>query len=138
MANFGPLAAEICSGVWGTPANFNVFRVLASLLQRRRSPEVNQTLYDVWHLLGCYTDGFSPRAKFTLRHVSCVLLYWQRYCTALQPNFAAWYMDGIMELPQRAPRIFGWAAITLGIGPHSSLLWPPCVADADIIKFFLA
>ena len=33
MANFGPLAAaEIGSGVWGTPANFNGFRVLAALL----------------------------------------------------------------------------------------------------------
>ena len=28
--------------------------------------------------------------------------------------------DGITELLQRAPPIFGWAAITLGIGPHSS------------------
>jgi len=48
MAQFGPLTAEIGSGVWGTPVNFNGFRVLASLLQRRRSPEVNQTLHDVW------------------------------------------------------------------------------------------
>ena len=32
MANFGPLTAEIGSGVWGTPANFNGFRVLAALL----------------------------------------------------------------------------------------------------------
>ena len=31
-ANFGPLAAEIVSLVWGTPANFNGFRVLAALL----------------------------------------------------------------------------------------------------------
>ena len=31
MANFGPLAAEIGSGVWGTSANFNGFRVLAAL-----------------------------------------------------------------------------------------------------------
>jgi len=32
-----------------------------------------------------------------------------------------------MELSQRAPPIFGWAAITLGIGPRSLvvLLWPP-------------
>jgi len=30
--NFGPLAAEIVSLVWGTPGNFNVFRVLAALL----------------------------------------------------------------------------------------------------------
>ena len=32
MVNFGPLAAEILSLVWGTPANFNGFRVLAALL----------------------------------------------------------------------------------------------------------
>jgi len=32
MVNFGPLTAEIRSGVWGTPANFNGFRVLAALL----------------------------------------------------------------------------------------------------------
>jgi len=32
MANFAPLTAEIRWGVWGTPANFNGFRVLAALL----------------------------------------------------------------------------------------------------------
>ena len=32
MVNFGGLAAEIVSLVWGTPANFNGFRVLAALL----------------------------------------------------------------------------------------------------------
>ena len=32
MVNFGPLTAETGSGVWGTPANFNWFRVLAVLL----------------------------------------------------------------------------------------------------------
>ena len=31
MVNFGPLAAEIVSLVWGTQANFNEFRVLAAL-----------------------------------------------------------------------------------------------------------
>jgi len=30
---FGPLPAEIGPVVWGTPANFNGFRVLAALLQ---------------------------------------------------------------------------------------------------------
>jgi len=29
--------------------------------------------------------------------------------------------NGITELSQTAPPIFGWAAITLGIGPHSIL-----------------
>ena len=32
MVNFGLIAAEIVSLVWGTPANFNGFRVLAALL----------------------------------------------------------------------------------------------------------
>ena len=32
MVNFGLLAAEIVSLVWGTPANFNGFRVLAAVL----------------------------------------------------------------------------------------------------------
>jgi len=32
MVNFGPLTAEIGSGVWDTPANFNWFRILAALL----------------------------------------------------------------------------------------------------------
>ena len=30
MVNFGLVAAEIVSGVWGTPATFNGFRVLES------------------------------------------------------------------------------------------------------------
>jgi len=32
MVNFGPLAADIVSVVWGIPATFNGFRVLAALL----------------------------------------------------------------------------------------------------------
>jgi len=32
MVNIGPLAAEICWRVLGTPANFNGFRVLEALL----------------------------------------------------------------------------------------------------------
>jgi len=32
MVNFGPLEAEIGPVVWGSPANFNGFRVLATLL----------------------------------------------------------------------------------------------------------
>jgi len=48
MVNFGLLTAEICWRVWGTRANFNGFRILPSLLQRRRLPVANQTLRDVW------------------------------------------------------------------------------------------
>jgi len=44
MVNFGPLAAEICWRVWGTPANFNGFRVLAELLHGTLVLGVNETL----------------------------------------------------------------------------------------------
>jgi len=64
MAHFGPLAAENGSGVWGTPANFNLIR----------------------------------------------------HCTLL----SQWASAKLCGVGQRAPAIFGRAAITFGIGPHSS------------------
>jgi len=45
MANFDPLAAEIGSAVWDTPANFNGFRVLAALLHGTAVLGVSQTLW---------------------------------------------------------------------------------------------
>jgi len=66
MVNFGPLAADIVSLVWGTPGNFNGFRVFGSVTARQSSS-------------------------------------WR------QPNCG---------VEQRAPPIFGRAAITLGIRPH--------------------
>ena len=44
MVNFGPLAAETVLLVWGTPANFNGFRVLAALLHGTLVVGVSQTL----------------------------------------------------------------------------------------------
>jgi len=43
MVNFGLLADEIVSGVWGTPGNFNGFRVLAALLHGTLVVGVSQT-----------------------------------------------------------------------------------------------
>jgi len=135
MTNFGPLAAEIFSGVWGTPANFNGFRVLALLRQRRRSPEANQTLHDVLPssaLLHHYIhfrellipDGISPRAKFTLRpslaffYITSITA--RHYSSRVSQTLRRGTRNGFTEFSLRAPLIFGWAAITLGIGPHSS------------------
>jgi len=42
--NFGPLAAEVDPVVWGTPVNFNGFRVLAALLHGTPVLGVSQTL----------------------------------------------------------------------------------------------
>ena len=44
MVNFGLLTAEICWRVWGTPANFNGFRILAALLHGNLVVGVSQTL----------------------------------------------------------------------------------------------
>jgi len=44
MVNFSLLAAEICWRVWGTPANFNGFRVLAALLHGTLVVGVRRTL----------------------------------------------------------------------------------------------
>ena len=89
MVNFGPLAAEIVSLVWGTLGNFNGFRVLSTLLQRRRSTEVNQTLHYVWPFPGLvryiYTFGIScPLTEFChVQNSLCVHL-----CTIAQVSRA--------------------------------------------------
>jgi len=44
MVNFCILAAEIVSLVWGTPANYNGFRVLAALLHGTPVLGVSQSL----------------------------------------------------------------------------------------------
>jgi len=107
IVNFGPLTAEICWWVWGTPANFNRFRVLASLLHRRRSPAVNKTLQDVSPspvlvhyicILGALAlTEILPAAKFTL-HPSLAFSYIDRITarhstTGSQPIFVAMYKE---------------------------------------------
>jgi len=104
MVNFGPLAAEIGLPVWGTPANFNGFRVLASLLHQRRSTDVNQTLHDVWPSPGLvhyiYIFGGScPLTEFyQVQNSLCVQVLRSPILgsvtarhsnTERQPNFAA-------------------------------------------------
>jgi len=105
MLNVGPLTAEIGWRVWGTPANFNGFRVLASLLHRRAT-EVNQTSHDVWlspGLVHCTffgalaPKGILPRAKFTLRQ-SLAFSYIgnvtaRQSSSGREPNCAAWYKE---------------------------------------------
>ena len=52
MVNFGPLAAEIVSLVWGTPGNFNGFRVLAALLHDT-SPRAGSGAVSKWVICAC-------------------------------------------------------------------------------------
>ena len=44
VVNFGPLSAEMGPVVWGTPVNFNGFRVFAALLHGTLLVVVSQTL----------------------------------------------------------------------------------------------
>ena len=113
MVNFGPLAAEIVSLVWWTPANFNGFRILAALLQRRRSTEANQTLHDLWPSPGLvhYLFIFGSCPVQVLRSpILTALLHGTRLGTSAK----------LCGVEQRTPPILGRAAITLGIGPHAS------------------
>jgi len=104
MVNFGPLAAEIGPVVRDSPANFNGLRFLASLLQRRRSTESNQTLHNVWPLPGLVDyiyifGGCCPVTEFfQVQNSLCVLevlrspigsVTARHSSSGREPNFAA-------------------------------------------------
>jgi len=134
MANFGPLTAEICWRVWGTPTNFNGFRVLASLLQRRRSPERRPTklctMFDrlLAGTLYIHFRGLFPLTEFcpvqnslyvhVLRSPILAALMHGTPAAGMSQTLRRGTRNGITELSQTAPPIFGRAAITLGICPH--------------------
>jgi len=126
MANFGPLTAEIGLAVWGTPANFNRFIVFPSLLRGRRSPGANQTLHDVWPSPGLvpYVYIFEGFCRLTLRPslaFSYIGSVTARYSSSrCQPNFAAWYKEWNYGTFAEGATYIRLAAMTLGIGPHSS------------------
>jgi len=137
MTNFGSLVAEIGSAVWGTTTSFNGFCVLASLLQQCRSLEANQTLHNVWPTSGLVHyiyifRGSCPQMEFCPGQNSlCIQVLHSPMLAALLHGTPAaavsqtlWRgaRNGITELSQRAPPVFGWAAMTLGIGPHASFI----------------
>jgi len=124
--------------VWGTLASFNGFRVLASLLPQRCSTGVNKLCTMFGHLLGWYIIHFgdscpwrnSARCKIHFASESCVLLFRQRYCTALEQWASAKHCGVVQWMELRNSRsssvstesatCIPRAAITLVIGPHSS------------------
>jgi len=116
----------------GHPANFNEFRVLPSLLQRRRLLEAKQTLHDVWPSPGLvpymYIFGSScPLTEFcqvqnslyilVLRSPILAVLLHGTAAAGISQTLQCDTMNGITELSQRVLPIFDWTAITLGIGP---------------------
>jgi len=80
MVNFGPLTAEICWRVWGTPANFNGFASwlhYCSNVGQRRSTKLC-SLHDVWPSSAlvyyiCLFEGSCPLTEFCqLQNSLCV------------------------------------------------------------------
>ena len=65
MVNFGPLAAEIVSLVWGTPAIFSGFRVLAALLHSQTAAlNIRRHLYST-----------GRPSRWALAHISSLLFF---------------------------------------------------------------
>ena len=135
MANFGPLMAEIGSGVWGTRANFSGFtsclRYCSDITHRRPT----KLCMMFGRLLGCYTiytfsGALIPWQNFAQCriHFTSQVLHSSTLAALLHGTPAAGVSQtlqhgtrkGITELSQWAPPIFGRVAITLGISPHSS------------------
>jgi len=88
MVKFGSLAVEIGSLVWGIPAHFNGFRILASLLQRRRSVDANQSLHDVLSFPGELFHW--ALARFKILVLSYIRSVTARHSSSeRQPNYAA-------------------------------------------------
>jgi len=72
MVNFGPLAAEIVSLVWGTPGNVNGFHVLAALLHGTLVVGVSQTAA---LNRGCHLYSAGRPSRWTLAHISsCIFV----------------------------------------------------------------
>jgi len=96
MANFGPLAAEIVWWVWGTPANCNGFFFTAATSFTGGHPNFARYLDVSWAGTQCihFPGAFVPWRNFAwcklgFASKSCVLVYWQHYCTALQQRASA-------------------------------------------------
>jgi len=73
MVNFGPLAAEIVSLVWSTPANFNGFRVLAALLHSQTAA-----------LFSCEDKVVRWCADGDFLEIFCVLHFQRAMCSTFQ------------------------------------------------------
>jgi len=85
MVNVGLLAAEIGPVVWGTPMNFNGFRVLAALLHGSQVVSVSQTLQR-WTEGATYVRqdnhhvGIGPHFSFICNFVKIQPILMQFYC----------------------------------------------------------
>jgi len=88
MVNFGSLAAEIDPVVWGTPANFNGFRVLAALLH-------------------CTLCGVEPRASSIFDRTAITL--------SIVPHSSSFFLLLLSFFPRLISAVGDWMSAIL---PH--------------------
>jgi len=127
MVNFGPLTAEIGWRVWDSHQISTGFasrlRYCTNVAQRRSTK-----LCTLGRLLGWYTicihfgEGGSwnfVTCKIHFASKSCVLLYWQRYCTALEQCASAKLCGVVqgMELRNFCSSPFSLPSQSPGISP---------------------
>jgi len=122
-------------GVWAPQQIQRVLRgfcVLALLVERRRSPEANQTLHDIWpspgllHYIYTLSGALVPWRNFATCEIhfaskTSFVLHWQHSCMALQqrgqPNFTAWYKEWNCGT-------FAEGATYIRLGGHHVWHWP--------------
>jgi len=75
MVNFGPITAENCWRVWGTPANFNGFRVLAALLHGTPAVGVVQPNFAALNR-GRHLYSVGRPSRWALTHISSFVLFY--------------------------------------------------------------
>jgi len=112
MVNFGPLAAEVVSLVWGTPTNFNGFIILAALLCGTLVVDVSKTavLNRGYHL---YSSGRPSRWALADILVMAAL---RSRCG--QYIFALWFLS-IFFIPRLISAAAYWMSTIL-----LHMVWP--------------
>ena len=117
MVKFGPLAAEIVSLVWGTPANFNGFGVLAMLLHGTLVVGVSRTLRRWTEGATYIRQGGHHVGHWPHSSLNCILL-----SQFLKPCSLAIF-----------PFLFSWCLLMTLLWPPHFLLWCHSAFDAELI-----
>jgi len=113
MVNFGPLAAEIVSLVWGTTCNFNGFRVLAALLHGTLVVGVSQTA-SLNRGRNLYSVGRPSR--WALAHISSFEMpsvLWHRWLDvrkSIWPVKIEWWGAGVIMCLQQSANDCIWSS----------------------------
>jgi len=130
MVNFGPPASEIGMVVWGTPANFNGFRILAvtallywALAKLCRAEQRAPPMFARAATLAI-TLGIGP-------HSILVVTYLQFSIQVCFPCIGQPIIDTASVTNNLVVLIIVLMMTTCSL--NAALLWPPCVPDVDII-----